>query len=142
MHFSHFSKNTVAIINGPWNDEYQPEKYSKFAYSTRYGFGVITNHRTFPLAHVDNMLAFSFDNRTFHVRENYKAYISDNGAMVSEWTPFPGINVTTTIVVGEGYHSRMHQIENNTEFPVLTREGGFAINNHHAEKQIGGEKHL
>lgn len=126
MYFSHQPANTIAIINGPWNDEYQTEKYGKFAYSTRYGFGVVTNHRTFPLAHLDNMLGFSFDNRHFFVREKYQAYVKD-GKLVSKWVPVEGVEVETWIFPMENYHIRTHYIENHTLKPVFTKEGGFSI---------------
>lgn len=65
MHISHNNDNTIALVSGPWNDEYQCEKYSKFAYSTRYGFGVRTTSGDFTSACIDNMIGFSFNKRDF-----------------------------------------------------------------------------
>lgn len=128
MHMSHQKSNTIALINGPWNDEYQTEKYTKFAYSTRYGFGVVTNHRTFPLAHLDNMIGFSVDNRVFYVREEYKAYTTADGNLVSKWTPFEGIEVETYMFPKSNCHIRTHYIKNHTDKYIYTKEGGFAVN--------------
>lgn len=127
MAIEHQPSNTTVLVNGPWNDEYQTEKYSKFAYSTRFGFGVVSNHRTFPLAHLDNSLGFSFNNEEFYVRQDYEAYTCRNGYLLSLWKPTDGIKVKTWMVPKTGYHLRMHFIENETGKTVHTIEGGFAL---------------
>ncbi|SGZ47227.1 CIC11C00000004585 [Sungouiella intermedia] len=122
----HQPENTIALINGPWNDEYQAEKYSKFAYSTRFGFGVISNSRTFEKAHLDNSLGFSFNKEEFFVRQKYKAYeVSDY--LLSTWEPTKDIKVESWTIPKDGYHLRLHFVDNQTSQLVYTREGGFAI---------------
>lgn len=137
MSISHSPGNTIALINGPWHDEYQNEKYTKFAYSTRFGFGVVSNSRTFQLAHLDNSLGFSFNNQDFLVRQNYRAFVSNN-LLKSEWIPTEGITVESWIIPKELYHIRIHYIENQTSSIVYTREGGFAIsvNKKNSVKQV------
>ncbi|EGV61797.1 hypothetical protein PSN45_000481 [Yamadazyma tenuis] len=127
MHFSHHQKNSIVLVNGPWHDEYQPEKYSKFAYSSRYGFGVITNHRSFKSAHLDNMIGFSFNNKEFWVREYYEAWVAANGVMVSKWSPTYDVTVQSYLIPGDEYHIRIHTIENGTSRQLFTKEGGFAV---------------
>ncbi|RLV84999.1 hypothetical protein JA9_000002 [Meyerozyma sp. JA9] len=126
MSVGHFPGNTIALINGPWHDEYQNEKYTKFAYSTRFGFGVVSNSRTFQLAHLDNSLGFSFNNQDFFVRQDYSAFVS-GGYLKSEWSPTKGITVESWIIPRNSYHIRIHYIENQSKCEVYTREGGFAI---------------
>lgn len=126
MSVGHFPGNTIALINGPWHDEYQNEKYTKFAYSTRFGFGVVSNSRTFQLAHLDNSLGFSFNNQDFFVRQDYLAFVS-GGYLKSEWSPTKGITVVSWIIPRNLYHIRIHYIENQSKCEVYTREGGFAI---------------
>jgi hypothetical protein len=126
MSVGHFPGNTIALINGPWHDEYQNEKYTKFAYSTRFGFGVVSNSRTFQLAHLDNSLGFSFNNQDFFVRQDYLAFVS-GGYLKSEWSPTKGITVESWIIPRNLYHIRIHYIENQSKCEVYTREGGFAI---------------
>ncbi|KAK6458512.1 uncharacterized protein RJT20DRAFT_137618 [Scheffersomyces xylosifermentans] len=126
MKIYHRKFNTTALINGPWNDEFQTEKYTKFAYSTRYGFGVVTNHRTFALAHLDNMIGFSFNKKEFFVRDYYQPLKSSN-YLISKWSPVQGIEIESVIITLDNFHKRIHYIKNNTEYEVHTREGGFAI---------------
>lgn len=126
MHISHNNENTIALVSGPWNDEYQCEKYSKFAYSTRYGFGVRTTSGDFTSACIDNMIGFSFNKRDFFVRVDHKSWIFEGG-LYSEWSPNSEIEVKSWILQKGSYHLRIHEITNNASEEVHTREAGFPI---------------
>jgi hypothetical protein len=101
------------------------EKYCKFAYSSRYGFGVETDFRQFDCASFDNMLAFSEDGRHFRVREgNQEARIAEN-LLYAKWSPYGDVIVETWLLWAAPWHLRIHRI--NSPRPYRIIEGGFAV---------------
>ncbi len=102
-----------------------PEKYGKFAYSTRYGFSVESERRDFPGAAFDSMLVFSRDGITFDGRHDCLDARIGEGFVFSRWSPFADVEVETWLLpVGLG-HVRVHRIV--TAIRVLAGEGGFAV---------------
>ena len=73
-----------------------PEKYAKFAYDTRFGFCASRSREVLNQAAPDSMLAFVIDDNVF-VRKVSKTWEIEAGAVTAQWSPFPGIEVTTTI---------------------------------------------
>jgi hypothetical protein len=101
------------------------EKYCKFAYSARYGFGVETDFRQFDCASFDNMLAFSDDGWHFRVREsNQEARIAEN-LLYAKWSPYRDVIVETWLLPAALWHLRIHRI--NSPRPYRIIEGGFAV---------------
>jgi len=103
-----------------------PEKYSKFAYSTRFGFSVarsqIILHENAP----DSSLAFVIDGDDYvFVRKYSDQYEVLEDRVISSWHPFPGISVTTTIVPQEYGHLRVHEIE--SQYDCTAYDCGFAV---------------
>jgi hypothetical protein len=103
-----------------------PEKYSKFAYSTRFGFSVarsqIILHENAP----DSSLAFVIDGDDYvFVRKYSDSYEVLEDRVISKWHPFPGIQVTTTIIPVEQGHLRIHEIE--SEFDCTAYDCGFSV---------------
>ena len=129
MLFSHNKGNTVALVSGPFKlpMRHVAEKYSKFAYSTRYGFNVECNLKDFSNASLDNMIGFSFNNKDFYFRNPSKSWIFKDG-LYSEWTPdgADDLEVKTWILQKGKYHIRYHHIYNNSSKDIESREGGFA----------------
>lgn len=102
-----------------------PEKYSKFAYSARYGFSVETDFRQFDHASFDNMLAFSRDGLHFDVREgNDEVRIADN-LIYARWNAGADITVETWSLVLYPWHLRVHRIWSTVACQII--EGGFAL---------------
>ena len=103
-----------------------PEKYAKFAYSTRFGCSVarsqIVLHENAP----DSMLAFVIDGDDYvFVRKVSIDCQVLQDRVVSVWIPFPGIKVKTTVIpVGDGHH-RIHEIESN--YDCMAYDCGFAV---------------
>ncbi|MFT4173993.1 MAG: DUF2264 domain-containing protein, partial [Rhodocyclaceae bacterium] len=121
--------DTIALAGGQEDHRHwlrqAPEKYSKFAYSARYGFSVETDFRQFDRASFDNMLAFSEDGAHFVVREgNDAALIADNLLYV-RWQAGPHITVETWSQVCDPWHVRVHRIRSTVACAVI--EGGFAL---------------
>lgn len=103
-----------------------PEKYSKFAYSTRFGFSVahsqIVLHENAP----DSMLAFVMDGDDYvFVRKISLSHQVLEDRVISEWQPFPGIRVITTIIPTKEGHTRIHEIE--SEYDCTAYDCGFAV---------------
>lgn len=103
-----------------------PEKYSKFAYSTRFGFSVarsqIILHENAP----DSSLAFVIDGDDYvFVRKYSDSYEVLEDRVISRWHPFPGISVTTTIIPKEYGHERIHEIE--SQFNCTAYDCGFSV---------------
>lgn len=103
-----------------------PEKYSKFAYSTRFGFSVarsqIVLHENAP----DSMLAFVIDgDDTVFVRKYSDSYEIKDDRMVSTWHPFPGITVTSIVIPEDYGHKRIHEIE--SQYDCTAYDCGFSV---------------
>lgn len=102
-----------------------PEKYAKFAYSSRYGFGVEVDERGFKTNGFDNMLAFSEDGLHYRVRETNESAILAETSLRSNWRPYPDVSVETTILAAGDWHIRLHRIISPRR--LFVTEGGFAI---------------
>ncbi len=103
-----------------------PEKYSKFAYSTRFGFSVarsqIVLHENAP----DSALAFIIDGDEYvFVRKVSLSYEVKADCVISTWQPFPGIMVTTTVIPEEEGHKRIHEIESS--YDCTAYDCGFSV---------------
>lgn len=102
-----------------------PEKYSKFAYSTRYGFSVENDTRSFPTGPFDSMLAFSDDGHHYRVRMAELDARSSDEVLYSRWSPMSGVEVETWLLPRAPWHLRIHRIV--TAHTVQTCEGGFCV---------------
>ena len=104
-------------------------KYSKFAYSSRFGFSVARSQRTIEEIAPDSMLAFAIDGRVF-VRDGVassEVMTLDDGryAVRTQWSPCRGIDVVTEIVPVADGHLRRHQVTSSIE--CMAFDAGFAI---------------
>ena len=103
-----------------------PEKYAKFAYDTRFGFCASRSREVLNQAAPDSMLAFVMDDNVF-VRKVSKTWKIEAGAVTAQWSPFPGIEVTTTITPTATGHRRHHEIDSS--FDCEAYDCGFAVPN-------------
>lgn len=100
------------------------EKYSKFAYSTTFGFSVMRSAFVLAEACCDSMLGFIIDD-TVLVRKKAESYKINENSVYSKWSPFPGIWVETTITPCENGHTRKHIV--NSEIECEAVDMGFAV---------------
>lgn len=115
-----------------------PEKYAKFAYDTRFGFCASRSREVIYQAAPDSMLAFVIDDNVF-VRKVSLSYEIRADRVVSKWSPFPGITVTTTVLPTADGHIRRHEIE--SAYPCEAYDCGFAVPNFasgYVESTAGG----
>ena len=99
-------------------------KYSKFAYSSRFGFCVARSQRTLEEAAPDSMLVFVIDGRVY-VRDGVKQSELVEGAVVSRWSPCRGIEVESRIEPSENGHVRTHIV--TSEITCEAYDCGFAV---------------
>lgn len=133
MVMQHTKGNVVALSSGQqvrfgrktWHMRQGAEKYSKFVYSSRYGFSVESDDRDYDSGAFDGMLAFTDDGLHYRVREgNEVAQIAEN-VLFARWKPWADVTVETWLVPAHHWHVRVHRI--TTPRPLQATEGGFAI---------------
>lgn len=119
--------HTVALTSGQYYARWRgtPEKYAKFAYSTRYGFSNEANERHFPSAATDNMISFSADGLHFRIREACEDAQYAGNVLYSRWSPMDDVMVESWVYPEGPWHVRLHEI--TTAKPLEVAEGGFAI---------------
>lgn len=101
-----------------------PHKYSKCAYSTRFGFSVPSSVLTPAEGGLDNVLSLSDDERFYRPREFALDPEVGDGVAFSRWKPWPDVEVRTWLIAEPTGHLRIHQIQ--TERKVWALEAGFA----------------
>lgn len=138
MVIQHFGEYTVALTSGQWaewNPTHCAEKYSKFAYSSKYAFSVPHSNVGIDKAGTDSMLTFDIDGIFFVRRECGKFSLNEDGTIYSKWSPVRGISVETSLIPTEDGHIRKHII--NSDIECMAYDCGFAVP-HDAEYDIEG----
>lgn len=100
------------------------EKYSKFAYSTKFGFSVPRSNWYLHEAAADSMLAFETDGRICY-RAGVEEFRIEGDTVWSRWSPCRGIVVETTIIPTEEGHIRRHEIQ--SELECMAYDCGFSV---------------
>lgn len=108
-------------------------KYAKFAYSSRFGFSVARSQRTLAEAAPDSMLAFVINGRVF-VRDSVADARVEGDAVVSRWSPWPGIEVETRIEPCARGHVRHHVVTSSVVCEVY--DCGFAVPGDYHERTL------
>jgi hypothetical protein len=103
-----------------------PHKYSKCAYSTRFGFSVPVSVATQAEGGLDNGLSLSDDGRFFRHREQCFDGEVNDGVAFSRWNPWPDVEVRTWLLAESTGHLRVHHIRSDRKLWSL--EAGFAVN--------------
>ena len=108
-------------------------KYSKFCYSSQFGFSVARSQRTLEEAAPDSMLAFVINDHIF-VRDSVEKHkirklLEPNGdtkyEIYSVWSPWVGIKVETTITPIPGGQLRCHHVTSTVVCKAF--DCGFAV---------------
>ncbi len=129
MIIQHMGDSVTALTPGRIKYNYQvhePEKYCKFAYSSEFGFSVPRSNINLEQSAPDSMLSFELDGYIF-VRRICDNISVDKDKIISEWSPFKGINVITAIIPTKNGHIRQHRII--SEYDCTVRDAGFAVSN-------------
>lgn len=100
------------------------EKYAKFVYNTRFGFSASRSYVQLEQAAPDSMLAFVIDGYTF-VRRHSERFQLLGDRLLSQWSPFAGISVTTELIPQGRGHIRRHTVQST--FACTAYDCGFAV---------------
>ncbi len=117
----------VALTGGQytnWGMSHTPEKYSKFAYSSRYAFCVSRTMDSIYNASPDSTLAFVADNTVFYRRKCIEHSMDEMGRHYSKWSPCRGITVETLLIPTDDGHIRRHTV--TSEFDCVAYDTAFA----------------
>lgn len=101
-------------------------KYSKCAYSTRFGFSVPASLATETEGGFDNTLALSEFGRHYRSREYCLNTEVENGVAYAFWLPWPDVEVRSWVIADLRGHFRVHHIRSGRSLQTL--ESGFAVN--------------
>lgn len=121
--------NAVALVPGRTeldDHSHTVEKYSKFAYSSRFGFSISRSAYTLAQTAPDSMLCFQVG-RLYYVRDTVEPeyHIGPDG-IETRWLPVDGVQVTTRIEPTPTGHIRTHTIQ--SDFDCRAYDCGFAVN--------------
>ncbi len=101
------------------------EKYGKFVYSNQFGFS-ISRGDTLESGAFDNALAISYKGlNRYTMRSKTISYRASSERLTEKYEILPGVIVRTTIIPGESWHFRIHDI--TAEFAVDVADGGYSI---------------
>jgi len=127
MLISHQPGHSIALCGGQANPRirFGPEKYAKFAYSTRYAFSVDLAVASFDQGAFDSMIAFADDHDNWRVRENCEVFSARSDLLFARWRPWVDVEVETWLYWELPWHVRIHRIR--TPRPLRTIEGGFSV---------------
>jgi hypothetical protein len=125
--FNHVGDHTVMLVSGPGTCQsmrWVPEKYNKFAYSSRYGFSIESDVYHFNTGCFDNMIALSDDGKHYRVREECEEAAVADTVLFSKWRPYSDVTVETWLAPAGPWHVRVHRIISSRTLQTI--EGGFA----------------
>lgn len=105
--------------------EHAAAKYSKFAYSNRFGFCVSHGSFDLPKTGCDSMLLFSEGDGYWRERRDARDRVSCEGYVASTWSPWPDVEVRTFLIPFGEWHVRVHAIRSGRELESV--EGGFSL---------------
>lgn len=103
-------------------------KYSKFAYSSHFGFTLARDVYGLNHASCDSTLLFSEQDGYWRTRRECQSVEMTTDWIRSVWQPWPDVNVTTWLIPYEQGHVRLHRVETQRTLDCV--EGGFALNQH------------
>lgn len=128
MILTNSADNAVIYPNGLGNGAKLcqiPEKYAKFAYSSKYGFSVSRSARCIEEASADSALSFDVKGFIYVNMVSKSAELLSDKRIKIEWSPCEGIEVETIITPYENSHKREHTIK--AAFSCTAYDAGFAV---------------
>ncbi|AEN66410.1 Uncharacterized conserved protein UCP014753 [Enterobacter soli] len=100
-------------------------KYTKFAYSSRFGFTIERGRYGLKHAACDSMLLLADGDNHFRGRRECDVVRVDENYLYSRWSPWQDVHIETWQVPFGEWHLRLHRI--NSARVLQTVEGGFAV---------------
>jgi len=100
-------------------------KYTKFAYSSRFGFTIERGCYGVKHAACDSMLLLADDDEYYGGRRECEAVEVHQDYILSRWSPWHDVHITTWLIACGEWHLRMHKIDSGRA--LKTVEEGFAV---------------
>jgi len=100
-------------------------KYTKFAYSSRFGFTIERGRFGLKHAACDSTLLLADGDDYFRGRRACDEVLVDENAIFSRWSPWHDVHIETWLVPFGEWHIRLHRIDSARN--LQTAEGGFAV---------------
>lgn len=129
MLVQHGGDHAVALVPGRLEMEpyaHTAEKYSKFAYSSRFGFSIARGNYELSQMAPDSSLCFKVGRYYYQRDVAQPGYAIGPSGIETRWSPLEGIQVSTTIQPTPTGHIRVHVVD--SAFDCQAYDGGFAIN--------------
>lgn len=108
-------------------------KYTKFAYSSRFGFTIERGRYGLKHAACDSMLLLADGDNYYRGRRDCDEVRVTENFIFSRWSPWHDVKIDTWLVPFGEWHIRLHRI--HSARALQTVEGGFAVRK--TEPQIG-----
>lgn len=131
FHITQNKEQTIALSNLQYCSNqklyHQSEKYTKFAYSTYFGFNLTRDNQNIESFAIDSTLAFSLKGHNqYQTRQRILASKIFPTYSWSSWSVWEELKVQSYLVPIDGHsHVRIHVID--TPYPVEVFEGGFPL---------------
>lgn len=129
--FAAAKKDRIVLSNRQFSANplllHRSEKYSKFAYSTLFGFNVTRDNGRIELFAADSTLALALKGTNqFFSRNEISSYRDYPEYSVSQWE-YPNVAKITTYLIPltSQEHIRLHEV--TAAYPIELYEGGFPI---------------
>ncbi|WP_296240995.1 DUF2264 domain-containing protein [uncultured Enterobacter sp.] len=100
-------------------------KYTKFAYSSRFGFTIERGRFGLKHAACDSMLLLADGDDYYRGRRECEDVRVDDNYLYSRWSPWHDVHIDTWQIPFGEWHLRLHRI--NSARALQTAEGGFAV---------------
>jgi hypothetical protein len=100
-------------------------KYTKFAYSSRFGFTIERGRFGLKHAACDSMLLLADGDDYYRGRRECEDVRVDENYLYSRWSPWHDVHIDTWQIPFGEWHLRLHRI--NSARALQTAEGGFAV---------------
>ncbi|ALB62225.1 hypothetical protein AFK62_06790 [Cronobacter condimenti 1330] len=99
-------------------------KYTKFAYSSHFGFTIERGRYGIKHAACDSMLLLCEHDGYYRGRRECEDVVTADDHIFSRWSPWPDVHIATWLIPHGAWHIRVHQIRSARELHSV--EGGFA----------------
>lgn len=138
----------TALVPGKTSHEghsHNIEKYSKFAYSSKFGFSIARSNVSLEENAPDSTLAFVIDGFVYTKNRTEEGYMIDEDHIEMHWSPVRGIDVITILRPTEKGHIREHMVNVSEDLykdvEIKAYDCGFAIPEQPAFAKTDSESH-
>lgn len=100
-------------------------KYTKFAYSSRFGFTIERGRYGIKHAACDSMLLLADGDEYYRGRRECEAVEVHQDYILSRWSPWHDVHITSWLIACGEWHLRVHHIHSARSLTSV--EGGFAV---------------